>query len=255
MSPTVEETYEGLWGELMFVMHDPEHLWRVNGGRADWLESLGLEPSSRVLDLGCGNGYLDVVLGRRGHRVVGVDQVGAVIAAARALVGDESVEFIASDLREAHFDENRFDLVAMFGVAGLMSVADDRALIERCSGWLKEGGFLFLDCDLELAATQSTRVEHELGSIEWNWTSDPETRTNMLTPELHQTDGVTVVLRDPIDESRGDHTGLHRYIYPIEELTAIAESAGFDVERVGHFSQFVFPDQPPGSYMLRCQLG
>lgn len=236
----------------MFVMHDPDHLWRVNEGRADWLESLGLEAGSRILDLGCGNGYLDIVLGRRGHQVIGVDRVGSVIAAARALVDEESVEFIASDLREAHFDEDQFDLVAMFGVAGLMSVADDRALIERCAGWLKEGGVLYLDCDLELAETQSTRVEHELGSIEWNWTSDPETRTNMLTPELHRNDGTTVVLRDPIDESRGDHTGLHRYIYPIEELTETVESAGFDVEPVGHFVKFVFPDEQPGAYMLRC---
>lgn len=49
MSDWVFESYGVLWGELMFVMHDADHLRDVNRGRADWFASLDL-PGLRVLD-------------------------------------------------------------------------------------------------------------------------------------------------------------------------------------------------------------
>lgn len=251
MSVRVFETYESLWGELMFVMHDPEHLRFVNAGRADWFESLD-PPGRRVLDLGAGNGYFDLELGRRGYDVTAVDQVGPVIEAAEQLRTDETVEFMVSDLRETSFEEASFDAITLFGVVGLMSVKDDKQLLGDCYRWLSPGGMVVVDCDIDLAVTETTEAEHELGLIRWHWTSDSETRTNMLTPTLHRDDGVTVGLKDPIDPARGDHEGLHRYIYPKNELAELLTETGFDVAEVGHFVQFVFPDSPPGAYMLKA---
>ena len=253
MVDRVCETYEGLWGELMFVMHDPDVLWRVNEGRADWFETIHTADSGRVLDLGCGNGYLDVILGRRNRGVVGVDQVGTVVEVARRLLQDEPVEFIESDLRTIDFDEKSFDVVVMFGVTGLMSLDDDRKLLADCARWLDDEGFLLLDCDIGLADTETITVEHRLGTINWNWTSDPEARTNKLTSELQRPDGVIVGLRDPIDPTRRTHEGLHRYIYPQEQLTDILTSVGFSVEQVPHYTEHVFHDQPPTSYMLKAR--
>lgn len=249
----VGETYEGLWGELMFVMHDVDYLWRVNEGRADWVESLDLGSELRVLDLGCGNGILDVALARRGHTVVGVDQVRTVIDLARAQVKNEPVTFLVSDLRRVSFDIDAFDLVLMFGLVGLMSRADDALMFRRAHSWLRPDGSCLIDSDLELAATETSEVEHELGTVYWHWTSDPPTRTNRLSPELHRGDGVIVELRDPIDPSRGDHTGLHRYIYPPEELEQLLRERGFTSTRVGHYLEFVFPEVKPEAYMLHCQ--
>jgi len=65
--------------------------------------------------------------------------------------------------------------------------------------------------------------------------------------------GVIVELRDPIDPTRGDHTGLHRHIYPIGELTAMLQGAAFTVEPTGHYIEYVFPDQAPDRYMLHAR--
>jgi ubiquinone/menaquinone biosynthesis C-methylase UbiE len=235
----------------MFVMHDPEHLVFVNAGRADWFESLE-PPGWRVLDLGAGNGYFDLELGRRGYEVTAVDRVGSVIEAARRLRTDETVEFVVSDLRETSFGEASFDVITLFGVVGLMSVEDDTHLLRDCYRWLAPGGVILADSDTELAETETTEAEHEFGLIKWNWTSDPGTRTNMLTPELHRKDGVLVGLKDPVDAARGDHEGLHRCIYPKEELAKLLSRIGFEVTEVGHFVQYVFPDSDAGAYMLKA---
>ena len=254
MSGRVFETYDGVWGELMFVMHDIDYLWRVNEGRADWVESLDLGGGLRVLDLACGNGILDIALARRGHTVVGVDQVRPVIELARAHVKDEPVTFLVNDLRGVSFDVGEFDLVMMFGLVGLMSQADDAMLFQRVCSWLRPGGSCLLDCDLELAATQTIEMENELGMVYWHWTSDQATRTNRLTPELHRVDGTIVELRDPINPSRGGHTGLHRYIYPPEELEQLLLEGGLASRRIGHFHEYVFPEIKPGAYMLQATI-
>lgn len=250
-SDRIYEGYASLWGELMFVMHDPDHLRFVNRGRADWFENLGI-PGRRVLDLGAGNGYFDLEIGRRGFEVVAVDQVGPVIEAARRQVVDEDVEFLVSDLRKISFEAGSFDVVTLFGVVGLMSVEDDTELLANCFRWLVPGAFLLVDCDTDLAETETIETESKLGTIQWHWSSDPETRTNMLTPELHRQDGMIVGLKDPIDHGRGAHEGLHRYIYPKEELTGVLSAIGFDTTEVGHYVQHVYPDTPPSAYMLKA---
>ena len=251
MPDRVFEDYESLWGQLMFVMHDPDHLEFVNSGRADWFESLEM-PGKRVLDLGAGNGYFDLELGRRGYDVTAVDQVGSVVEAARRLRRDETVDFQVSDLRDLSFDPGSFDAITLFGVVGLMSVDADTRLLRDCYQWLAPGGSLLADCDIDLAESETIDFDHALGLIQWHWTSDPETRTNVLTPELHRTDGVTVGLKDPIDPSRGDHEGLHRYIYPKEQLAETLGSIGYVVTEVGHPVQHVFPETEPERYMLKA---
>ena len=111
-----------------------------------------------------------------------------------------------------------------------------------------------MDGDIGLAAEESFEAEHPDGLIRWNWTSDPKTRTNLLKPDLYRGDGSIVELRDPIDPDRGDHTGLHRYIYDPQDLTMMAQTAGFDVERIGHFSEFVFPSETPERFMIRAAV-
>jgi SAM-dependent methyltransferase len=251
MSPTQrkEETYESLWGELMFGASDPDQAWRANEGRADWFETLGLGDRLNVLDLGCGNGFLDYELARRGHSVTGVDQVQSVLDTARIL-GPEPVQFIFSDLRELDFDTDSFDVVLMFGLLGLMSISDDTALLRKTLRWMRPNGTLLADCDLELAETQTLKEPHPDGVIYWNWTSDEQTRTNQLTPELHRNDGVIVGLRDPIDPQRVEHIGLHRHVYRRSELSGRLEEVGFTVEATDHFLEYVFPDTAPESFML-----
>lgn len=126
-----------------------------------------------------------------------------MVEAARLLRRDESVDFIVSDLRDLAFEAGSVDAVTMFGVVGLMSIGDDTSLLSECFTWLTPGGSLLVDCDINLAETETIEAEHELGVIEWHWTSDAKARTNMLRPELHRDDGVTVRLKDPITRVEG----------------------------------------------------
>lgn len=254
MTKRIGETYDGLWGELMVFMHDMDYLWQTNEGRADWLESLGFGGGLRILDLGCGNGLLDIALARRGHVVTGVDSVASVLARARRHVEHESVDFLDSDLRVLELPSNHFDLVLMFGLVGLMSVEDDRTLLQRARHWLKEGGKLLVESDLNLAEEQRIESDHPDGVVQWNWSSDPKTRTNVLLPELHRTDGTIVELRDPIDPKRGNHAGLLRYLYPPAELEECLQQAGFVPKRIGHFLEYVFPEADRDRYMLLGEL-
>jgi SAM-dependent methyltransferase len=248
-SSRLPRSYE-FWGELMVEMHDDAYLTRINYGRADWLESLRIGSNRRILDLGCGNGFLDIELARRGHRVTAVDLVDRVIYKARSRVVDESVTFIASDLRRLELPAESFDVVLMFGLVGLMSVADDQALLARAGRWLAPGGKLLVESDRRVADAQTAFTDHPDGRIHWIWDGDPDTRTNFLTPEFHRHDGTVIELRDPIDPRRGDHAGMIRYLYPPEQLEAMLEDGGLVVESIGHFLEYVFPDADPDRFML-----
>ncbi|MGI9648491.1 MAG: class I SAM-dependent methyltransferase [Acidimicrobiia bacterium] len=248
-SARLSRTYE-FWGRLMVEMHDDAYLTRINYGRADWIESLDLGPKRRVLDLGCGNGYLDIELAHRGHTVTAVDMVEDVIDSARSRVVDEPVTFIASDLRQVQYPDESFDIVLMFGLVGLMGREDDRALLARAHQWLAPGGSLLVESDLQVADAQTVFTDHPDGRVHWVWTGDAATRTNFLRPEFHRHDGTVIELRDPIDPGRGDHTGLIRYLYPPDELQAQLEASGFIVERIGHFLEYVLPDVEPDRFML-----
>ena len=242
-------TYE-FWGKHMVEMQNDAYLRRINHGRADWLEALGFGSQLRVLDVGCGNGYLDIELANRGHRVTAVDMVDRIIDRARSRVVDEPVTFIASDLRQVQFPPDSFDIVLMFGLVGLMSASDDRALFDRASHWLAPGGRLLVESDRHVAPAQTVFTDQPDGRIHWVWTSNGDTRTNYLLPEFHRHDGAVIELRDPIDPERGDHAGLIRYLYLPEELEAMLGDCGFTVETIGHFLEYVMPDADPDRFML-----
>lgn len=67
----------------MLAGHPEDVQWEMNEGRADWIQSFQIPDGARIIDIGCGNGYLDICLARRGYEVVGVDRLVAVLDEAR----------------------------------------------------------------------------------------------------------------------------------------------------------------------------
>src|SRR5215470_14970273 len=51
-----------------------------------WIDAFGLPAGSRVLEIGCGAGYLTVALAARGYRVESIDSSEAMVAATRARI-------------------------------------------------------------------------------------------------------------------------------------------------------------------------
>lgn len=87
---------------------------------ADAVALLGIAPGERILDLGCGDGYLSEKLAGLGARVVGVDYSPVLVAAAKA----RGLEVHVGNGEELWFDEC-FDGVFSNAAMHWMRRADD----------------------------------------------------------------------------------------------------------------------------------
>lgn len=95
----------------------------------------------RVLDLGCGNGYVSRKFAREGARVVAVDASSPIVARARARESKEplGIEYHAADAsRLAFLEAASFDLVACN--MALMDIEDADGAIREAARVLRKGG-------------------------------------------------------------------------------------------------------------------
>lgn len=102
-------------------------------------------PGTRVLDLGCGNGYISRRLARAGARVVGVDQSGELIARARAREVQEPLGVVYHQTDAGHLAmiaDRAFDLVV--ANMSLIDIEDaDGAIREAARVLVPAGRFVF----------------------------------------------------------------------------------------------------------------
>ena len=102
------------------------------------LEALRLE-RPRILDLGCGTGWLTERLAAFGE-ATGIDLSDAVIAEARRRC--PNIEYLSGDLYKTPLPEPRFDLVVSQDV--LAHVADQPGYVAIAARALKPGGYLII---------------------------------------------------------------------------------------------------------------
>lgn len=118
LTPTqIKETVRRHWnGRAAGFDAAPNHGVHSEAQRAAWLDRLRrwAGPAPRdVLDVGCGTGFLALLVAALGHRVVGVDAAEAMLAEAKAKAEREQllVRFQQADAEQLPFGENAFDLV------------------------------------------------------------------------------------------------------------------------------------------------
>ena len=110
------------------------------------LHPIMLAAGSSALDLGCGSGgalgRLSELVGPSG-RVVGIDQDGASLAAARALIREQglgNVEIVQADARETGLPRSSFDLVhvrmLLVNLPAPEQVVDEVVRLVRPGGWV-----------------------------------------------------------------------------------------------------------------------
>ncbi len=99
----------------------------------------------RLLDLGCGGGYLSEEFAKDGYAVTGLDPSGRSLEAAQshALSCGLAIEYVQGSGENLPFADASFDIVACCDV--LEHVDDVGAVISECSRVLKPNGLLLFD--------------------------------------------------------------------------------------------------------------
>ncbi len=115
----------------------------ANTGYPLWLQTHllpRLSPSSsRVLDLGCGNGVPATRMLAERFDVTGVDISDVQIARARQLVPEAT--FLRADMASVQFPSASFDAVVSFFALIHVPVEEQPEILRRISVWLRPGGF------------------------------------------------------------------------------------------------------------------
>ncbi|OZC02375.1 class I SAM-dependent methyltransferase [Rubricoccus marinus] len=138
----------------------------ANVGAVDVLSfARRLPPEARVLDLGCGDGVpVSQLLLREGFEVIGLDSSAEMIARFRARFPDVTVR--RERAQEATFAAGAFNGVVAWGMLFHLSPEDQRATIEKVSGWLASGGrFLFT------SGGEAGEIEGEMDGVRFRYIS------------------------------------------------------------------------------------
>ena len=116
---------------------DPEP-WNLNIHHDALLAAL-VVPGDRVIDVGCGDGFLSARLARRGCRVVALDADSDVLSRARARWEGLPVDWIHGDLLTHPLPDG---VDAVVSNATLHHLPDTGAALARMGGLLRPGGRL-----------------------------------------------------------------------------------------------------------------
>ena len=114
--------------------------------RIDWM--VDQVQGSRILDVGCSEGVLEILLARKGFNVTGVDVNAEALLFARELLSREPPEvrsrahFIHSDLAQSHLPEHSFDTVVLGEV--LEHLDKPETLLDRCLNFIRPEGRLII---------------------------------------------------------------------------------------------------------------
>ena len=105
-----------------------------------------LEPGQTILDLATGTGLVAIAAAEKVApmgSVVGVDFSAVMLSQAKSKIGDRNIinlELIEADIESVSFKSEQFNLI--FCCSAIVYVSDIPALLNKCHGWLKPGGYI-----------------------------------------------------------------------------------------------------------------
>jgi len=144
------------WGDMRLFEQHTYELIRI----ISTMERRGVMPPARLLELGCGGGWLSEILAIRGY-----DVTGSTIGPAETAYSQRRVEslkaknlkcslkFVAAPMEEIHqqVPQGHFDVA--FCYAALHHVFDWREALASADKCIKPGGWLFIFCEPSLLHT------------------------------------------------------------------------------------------------------
>jgi 2-polyprenyl-6-hydroxyphenyl methylase/3-demethylubiquinone-9 3-methyltransferase len=130
-----EELKEGWYEESS---HPIALLRSENALRNPWIASKISAPS-KILDMGCGGGFLTHFLSQKGHETYGVDLSPSSLEIARKK--DPKTHYLCADVTKLPFEDKSFDVVSAMDL--LEHVEDPRKVIAEASRLLRPQGLFF----------------------------------------------------------------------------------------------------------------
>jgi len=185
----------------------------------------------RILDLGCGTGSHDIVLAKKGFKVVGIDSSNTMIELARekARSSGLKIEFLVQDMREMQLPKDFDCAICMFGGFGyLFSDEDLKSLFKGLRKVLKPNGlFLFEFWNVDGLKPTPYRS--------WDKQEKDGIRVYRLSKSDYNADEGVLDIRFALvvleqDRLIDEFEELHRIrIYSLNEMKKILRDEGFDV--------------------------
>jgi len=144
------------WGDMRLFRQHTYELIRI----VQTMERRGIKPPAKLLELGCGGGWLSEILAVRGYDVTG-STIGVVetqnsqrrIEALKVKGLQCALKFIASPMEEIHRQVPQGHFDAAFCYAALHHVFDWREALASADKCVKPGGWLFIFCEPSLLHT------------------------------------------------------------------------------------------------------
>jgi ubiquinone/menaquinone biosynthesis C-methylase UbiE len=146
--PNVKDTIRQYWSERAPEFDQgPSHGLLTDTQAAAWRERVRVWAGSGpldALDVGCGTGFLALLLAEIGNRVVGVDAANQMLAQARAKAAAAglTVNFRSGDVERLALGDASFDLVVERHV--IWTLPDPAVALAEWSRVLRPGGRLIL---------------------------------------------------------------------------------------------------------------
>jgi len=114
-----------------------------------WIDSLALAPGSKVLEIGCGAGFITVALAERGFHVHAIDSTEAMVELAHQHAAESGKAALISidvgDVYALAFEDGLFDLVIAIGVIPWLERVE-QAILEM-TRVIRPGGYIMLTTD------------------------------------------------------------------------------------------------------------
>ena len=115
----------------------------------DWIDGLALEPGSRMLEVGCGAGFLSIALAQRGFRVNAIDSVEVMVELAKQHAAEAQITNLLSlelgDVNSLAFEDSSFDLVVALGVIPWLQRPE--LAMQEIARVTRPGGYVILTTD------------------------------------------------------------------------------------------------------------
>lgn len=177
----------------------------------------------KVLDLGCGNGYLGAVLVNKFNNIeyIGLDYLPSMVESAKQRIKNMNakgkINFIVGDAMKANelFEEEDFDIIITERLlVNLGSEKNQYLCVDNAMKLLKKGGFfLMLEGTLEgWSKLNEYRKKFNLAEIGNHWTVTRVVEKNMI-PALEKK-GLKLIKRQDF----GMYYFLSRIVHPLDIL-------------------------------------